>query len=103
MAGRILLDADALVFEGAFRGRLAFRRIAYTAIASSRVGRGPTDRVGGRSALVLELRNGETIRVAMTELGARHELLEALTSRQRTLRRESQRDVPLVDDGAVFG
>jgi len=84
LAGRILLDAHALVFEGAASGRQASRRIAYAAIASSRIGRGELDRVGGRPTLVLELRDGETIRVDTTELGAQHELLEALTSRRTT-------------------
>jgi hypothetical protein len=80
MAGRILLDSRSLTFEGAGRGREASRRIPYAAIASSHLVRGSVDRVGGRPALVLELRDGETIRVATTEFGALHELLEALTS-----------------------
>ena len=74
MAGRIVLDASALTFEG----RQASRRIAFTSIASSRLGRGTADRVGGRPALVIELSDGETIRVATPELGALLELAEAL-------------------------
>ncbi len=78
MAGRILLDTSALRFEGAGRGREASRRIAYAAIAASRLGRAPADRVSGRPALVLELSDGETIRIATPEVGALHELAEAL-------------------------
>jgi len=79
MAGRIVLDASALTFEG----RQASRRIAFTSIASSRLGRGTADRVGGRPSLVIELRDGEIIRVATPELGALHELAEALQFRER--------------------
>jgi hypothetical protein len=83
MAGRIVLDESALIFEGADHGRQASRRIAFTSIASSRLGRGTADRVGGRPSLVIELTDGETIRVATPELGALHELAEALQFRER--------------------
>lgn len=83
MAGRIVVDASALTFEGAVRGRQTSRRIAFKSIASSRLGRGTADRVGGRPALVIELTDGETIRVATPELGALHELAEALQFRER--------------------
>jgi hypothetical protein len=98
MAGRIVLDASALTFEGAVRGRQTSRRIAFSSIASSRLGRGTADRVGGRPSLVIELTDGETIRVATPELGALHELAEALSSGD-----EPQRDLSLVDDRAVLG
>jgi hypothetical protein len=81
LAGRIQLGSDALVFEGAGHGRQASRRIPYAQIASSRLGRGTVDRLRGRPALVLELGNGETIRVATPELGALHELADALDLR----------------------
>jgi hypothetical protein len=81
MAGRILLDSGALTFEGAGRGRRASRRIPFAAIASSSLGRSAGDRVGGRPALVLELDDGETIRIAAPEFGALHELAEALRAR----------------------
>ena len=81
MAGRILLDSSALTFEGAGPGREASRRIAYTEIASSRLGRAPADRVGGRPALVIELHDGETIRIATPEFGALHEVDEILKER----------------------
>jgi hypothetical protein len=83
MAGRILVDAGALDFEGAGRGRQASRHIPYTAIASSRLGRAPLDRIGGRPTLVLELTDGEVIRIATPELGALHELDEAVTSERK--------------------
>ena len=79
MAGRVALDASALTFEG----RQASRRIAFASIASSRLGRGTADRVGARPALVIELSDGETIRVATPELGALVELADALQFRGR--------------------
>jgi hypothetical protein len=94
MAGLIVLDESALTFDG----RQASRRVAITSIASTRMGRSTADRVGGRTALVIELRDGEIIRVATPELGALHELAEALSSGD-----EPQRDLSLVDDRAVLG
>ena len=81
MAGRILLDSDALTFEGAGSGREASCRIAFTSILSSHLGRSATERVAGRPALVLELEDGELIRIATPELGALHEIEEALRER----------------------
>jgi len=83
MAGRILVATSALDFEGAGRGRQASRHIPYTDIASAHLGRTPSDRVGGRPALVLELTDGEVIRIATPELGALHELEEAVTSERK--------------------
>ena len=81
MAGRIQLTADALVFEGAGRGRDASLSIAYAQIVALRLGRSVLERIGGRPALVLELADGETIRVATHEIGALHELAEELQTR----------------------
>ena len=87
LVGRILLGPSALVFEGAGAGRHAACRIPYRRIVSLFLGRSRTDRVGGRPALVLELGDGDTVRVAAPELGALHELEEAL--RNEKLREES--------------
>jgi hypothetical protein len=81
MAGRILLDSSALTFEGAGPGREASRRIPYTEIASSHLGRTPADRVGGRLALLIELNDGERIRIATPQFGALHEVEEVLKER----------------------
>jgi hypothetical protein len=83
MAGRVLVDESALDFDGAGRGRHASRHIPYKAIASSRLGREPKDRVGGRPALVLELVGGEVIRIATPEIGALTELAEAVRSERK--------------------
>jgi hypothetical protein len=83
MAGRVLVDASALDFEGAGRGRHASRHIPYTSIASMRLGRGLGDRVGGRPALVVELADGEVIRIATSELGALSELAEAVETERK--------------------
>ena len=83
MAGRVTADVGALDFEGAGRGREASRHIPYTSIASSHLGRSVADRVGGRPSLVLELDDGEVIRIATPELGALHELEEAIRSERK--------------------
>ena len=83
MAGRVLVDASALDFDGAGRGRHASRHIPYTSIASSWLGRGASDRVAGRPALVLELDDGEVIRIATPEVGALSELAEAVKSERK--------------------
>jgi hypothetical protein len=81
IAGRLRLDANGLSFEGAVDGRTVSRSIAYETITASRLGRETVDRVGGRPALVIELSDGETIRVATLELGALHELRAELIVR----------------------
>jgi len=101
MAGRVLVDASALDFEGAGRGRQASRHIPYTSIASSRLGRGPGDRVGGRPALVLELADGEVIRIATPELGALYELAEAIAAKDPS-GHEPKGDHPLVQDRPIL-
>ena len=81
LAGAIRLGREALVFEGSGHGRQASRHIPYDEIASVALSRRNVDRVGGRTALVLGLEDGATIRIATPELGALHELEEALTAR----------------------
>lgn len=96
MAGLVVVGADALELEGAGGGRQASRQIPYASIASARLARSDADRIGGRPVLVLGLTDGELIRIATPELGALHELEEAL-------RDQVQRDHALVDDRAVLG
>jgi hypothetical protein len=95
MAGRVVVGADALELEGAGGGIQASRQISYGSITSARLGRSDADRIGGRPVLVLGLTDGGLIRIATPELGALHELEEAL-------RDQVQRDHALVDDGAVL-
>jgi len=68
-------------------GRLAFANgataetIAYADLRSVRVGRSSADRISGRPTLVLELRSGETIRIAgVGQAGIISELAEHLSS-----------------------
>jgi len=81
LAGSIRLEPRALVFEGSGPGRQASRRIGYDTIASVVLSRASDDRVGGRPALVLALDRGGEIRIATPEIGALHELEEALAAR----------------------
>jgi hypothetical protein len=99
MAGRVLVDASALDFEGAGRGRQAARHIPFASIASSRLARAVGDRVGGRPSLVLELADGEVIRIATPEVGALYELAEAVKSSSG---REPQRNDALVHDRTIL-
>jgi len=87
LVGRIVLGPRELVFEGAGAGRTASCRIPYRRIASLFLGRSSSDRVGGRPALVLELGDGDTVRVAAPDLRAMHEHEEA--QRNEKLRDES--------------
>ena len=88
LAGRITLGRGALRLDGGSHGRDVSRRIGYGRIASLALGRGEEERIGGRPAVVLTLADGETIRVATSELGALHELVELLAAkREATMKR----------------
>src|SRR5262249_46478971 len=98
LAGQIVVGAGELDFEGAGRGRQASRHIAPDTNPSSRPRAAPVRPTASRTRPVLELTDGAVIRISTPELGALHELEEAVTSR-----RKPQRDHALVDDGAVLG
>lgn len=86
LAGSLALDGEALLFEGSRPGRQARRRISCEQIASLRLGRENGERLRGRTALVLELDDGSTIRVATAEPGTIHEVIDALTDVQRRVK-----------------
>lgn len=80
LAGAIDIGPSGLTLKGAGRGRQASRRVAYGDILSLRLGRSRRERVCERTALMLELAGDRTIRIAVHEVGALHELVEALTA-----------------------
>ncbi len=86
LAGSLALDGEALQFEGSRPGRHARRRISYEEIVSLRLGRENGERLRGRTALVIELDDGTTVRVVTAEPGTIHEVIDALTDVQRKVR-----------------
>ena len=81
-AGRAELEESALVLAGTAPGHLeSVRRLRYGEIGSVRLGRDSGDRLGGRPALVIDLRS-VTVRIApLGGAGMLHELMEDLADR----------------------
>ena len=68
-----------LVLSGGSRDKPEERTIALTELRSVHPGRGPRERLGGRTTVVAELRDGTVLAVAgVGTLGAVHELSERL-------------------------
>lgn len=77
--GRLDVFGDRLLLAGGSRSEPADREIAVDAIRLVRIGRLAGDRLGGRATLVLELRDGDVVRIAgFSPVGALHELAERL-------------------------
>jgi hypothetical protein len=77
--GRLDLSPRGLTLAGGSRVAPEQREIALGEIGVARIGRHARDRVGGRAALVLALRDGRTINVAsLSTIGTLHELAERL-------------------------
>jgi hypothetical protein len=75
VVGSLTVGSSALTFDG----RGLHEDVAYGEIDSISLDRTLAGRVGGRTSLVLALA-GRTIRLALPEPGALHELTERLTS-----------------------
>jgi hypothetical protein len=77
--GRLEMDGNVVRLVGGSRDAEQSRELARGDIVSVRLGRTPADRVGGRPTLVLELRDGGSIRIAgFARIGALSELAEQL-------------------------
>jgi len=77
--GRLDLSVSTLRLEGGRRAVPHDREIDLAEIEKAFVGRRSAQRIGGRSTLVLELRGGETVRIAGVERpGAVRELAERI-------------------------
>jgi len=82
-AGKLELEPQALRFEGSGGTRRAphVHRVPYAEIEDVHVGRGDPDRLGGRPALVLDLRAGGPLRIgSFAGVGLLTELAERLGS-----------------------
>lgn len=78
-SGRLELGSDAARFEGRSNGASATRMIRYADIEDFRLGRSSGDRLQGRPTLVLELVDGNLVKIAsVAQPGIVGELLERL-------------------------
>ena len=81
-AGR--LDAYADRFE--LRGRACEKQIRFADVEHAGIRRGPSERLRGLPVLVLELHDGEVVRVASLQgAGTLHELCEFVERAELTL------------------
>jgi len=79
LPGRLELTGRHLQLVGGSRSEDRSRELKVADIASTRLGRSADERIGGRMTLVLELRDGGTIRIAGFERpGAIRELADRL-------------------------
>jgi hypothetical protein len=81
-AGKVELGRRWLVLAGAARPALeSLRRLFFEEVADVHVERQAASRLAGRPTLVLERRQGGSVRIASVEgAGALHELAEALAA-----------------------
>ncbi len=77
--GRLDLVADRLTLSGGSRVEPRLHEIPVDDVADVRIGRRPDERIGGRTTLVLELRDGRVVSVVgFSPVGAVHEVAERL-------------------------
>jgi hypothetical protein len=79
LPGRLELAGRLLRLVGGSHGAERAREVDLDEIASTHLGRSPAERIGGRLTLVVELRDGHSIRIAGFERpGAMRELADHL-------------------------
>jgi hypothetical protein len=77
--GRLDLTGDRLHFNGGSRSEPYSLDIALSRVESVRMARRPAERLGGRAALVVELRDGRRVSIASIDrVGTLLELAERL-------------------------
>ena len=79
LAGCVRLGSSSLHLDGSASAREARRRIPYAEISSLRLARNGDALLAGRPTLVVGARGIPEVRIAITQPGALHELLESLT------------------------
>ncbi len=85
--GRLELAGIHLRLVGGSRDAEQVRELELREIVSTRLGRTPAERIGGRLTLVIELRNGGSMRIAGFERpGAIRELADQLQAALGSLR-----------------
>lgn len=82
-AGKLVVGRRQLSLEGSATGaRQSLHRVLYDEIARVRVGRAPGERLDGRSAVVLERRQGGPLRIATVNgIGETSELADQIAVR----------------------
>ena len=79
--GRLELAESSLLLNGGNVLGRALRELSYGEMTGLRFGRKPADRLGGRPALVLELRDGTCLRIwSIIQPGILSELAERLSA-----------------------
>jgi hypothetical protein len=79
LVGRLDLYADRLCLDGGSRVDRRRHAIGGGEIAAVRIGRADAERIDGRAALVLQLRDGSTVSfTGFQAVGTLHELAERL-------------------------
>jgi hypothetical protein len=78
LAGKLELDPFRLHLEGSDCSELAVCTLSFRDLIGVRVGRENCDRLDGRSTLLLERSNGDTLRIASLQAGIVCEIAERL-------------------------
>jgi hypothetical protein len=82
LAGRLDVYGDRLHLDGGGRDSREQRDVRFDEIASARMGRENEDRIHGRAAMLLQLRDGGTVSLAgFDRPGALSELLHRIEDR----------------------
>lgn len=77
--GRLDLAGELLTLSGGSRESPRTHEIGLADLADVRIGRRPSERIGGRTSVVLELRDGRVVSVVgFAPLGSLYELAERL-------------------------
>lgn len=64
VSGRLELQPNAVVLDGSVESRGVVRAVPFKSLAAIRVGRTTEDRLAGKPSLVLERRDGPSVRIA---------------------------------------
>jgi nucleotide-binding universal stress UspA family protein len=101
LAGRVSLTETELLLEGSAPGRETFRRVPYGSIRALHLGRVNGERVGGRPALVVDLRAGVgRLRIAALAPGALSEVADELAARTKE-RSDDMKRIVIATDGSA--
>jgi hypothetical protein len=77
--GKLELRDDSLVLDGLNGVGRIQRELAIGDVMSLRIARSRGERLGGRPALVLQLAQGGTVRLATLAVGALHEVVDHIS------------------------
>ena len=81
-AGKLELSAGSLVLDGVNGSGRIRREFSIGDVMSLRIGRARGERLGGRPALMLQLTEGRTLRLAtLAGVGALHEVVDHISGR----------------------